>query len=61
MGTWIKNIWTSPKSSMTAVIGMGVVTAIMAQQYPTIKWLGIAATILAAVSKLFMSDNHSSN
>ena len=56
MGTYIKNIWTNPKSSITALIGLGAAIAEISQAYPTIKWLALTATIIGAITKLLMTD-----
>ena len=56
MKEWITSIWTNPKSTMTALIAAGMLTATLAQNYPTAKWLGVAATVLGGVVKLFGKD-----
>jgi hypothetical protein len=57
MLTWIKNIWTNPKSSVTAIIAIGLLATELAKDYPTARWIGIAATVLGAIAKLLMTDS----
>lgn len=56
MKSWFLNIWNSPKSTITAIIAAGLLTATLAADYPTVKWLGVAATVIGAVVKLITKD-----
>lgn len=57
MGTWIKNIWTNPRTSVTAIIALGLLASQLASSYPTVKWIGVAATVLGAIAKFAMTDS----
>ncbi len=52
----VKNIVSSPKSTLRGLAIVGVIVAAIAKDYPTAKWTGVVLAAIGAIKEALSAD-----